>query len=330
MLRGSDSAIDFVRLHGREIEEQDNDAAIFKLILRAGGGRRGSSRVCRLRQRARQRLRLSHILRRYGVDVLHIERVNFLRLVVLENRKVPRLEPADKVSILVSDRYIHQHQFGLHPKGVVGRLLRGQGRTHKSQLQQHRQNPGRPSVRNGSRHHFLFSPQKRNRAVIVICRMAPTAVTRPNVGELNVVSIDEKLGMLTMLVACARNSRTRDSLIGITLVSAMSKTLLPGPMMLLRRASPYGPAGNANAAVLNHFAIEGFEMLTDCPRTTSGRSVPFVPRFTSAESPSSRGVKGSPEAIVQSPLHCQSPKMARSGVFPVSQRLSCPKGSSNK
>ena len=61
-----------------------------------------------------------------------------------------------------------------------------------------------------------------------------------------------------MFVACARNSSTRDSFNGKTFVNAMSNTLLPGPMMLLRRASPYVPVGGArNAAVLNHSAIEG-------------------------------------------------------------------------
>ena len=62
--------------------------------------------------------------------------------------------------------------------------------------------------------------------------------------------------MLKMLVACARNSSTRDSFSGMTLVNAMSNTLVPGPMMLLRRASPYCPVGGATkAAVLNHSAI---------------------------------------------------------------------------
>ena len=42
--------------------------------------------------------------------------------------------------------------------------------------------------------------------------------------------------MLKMLVACARNSSTRDSFRGTIFVKAMSNTLLPGPMMLLRRA----------------------------------------------------------------------------------------------
>src|SRR5208282_169847 len=112
--------------------------------------------------------------------------------------------------------------------------------------------------------------------------------------------------MLKMLVACARNSSTRDSFRGKIFVNAMSNTLLPGPMMLLRRASPNCPGGGAtNAAVLNQSVMDGLAKLTDCPGTKSGRNVPFVPRFTSAMLPSSRGVNGNPDANVQSPLHNQ-------------------------
>src|SRR5271154_2228042 len=137
--------------------------------------------------------------------------------------------------------------------------------------------------------------------------------------------------MLKMLVACTRISSKRDSFMGKIFVNAISNTLLPGPMMLLRRALPYSPVGGAtNAAVLNHVAIEGFGRLTACPGTRSGRSVAFVPAFTSFTSFTNRGVNGNPDANVQSPLHCQSPRTARNGVFSVSQRLSCPKGNSHK
>src|SRR5215467_8166272 len=134
-----------------------------------------------------------------------------------------------------------------------------------------------------------------------------------------------------MLVTCARNSKTRDSFSGMIFVNAMSNTLVPGPTMLLRRASPYCPAGGATKdPVLNHFLIDGLEILTLCPGTRSGRNVPFEPRLTSAKFPSRRGVKGKPEANVQSPLTCQSPTIARNGELPESQRLSCPKGNSNR
>src|ERR1700722_8521168 len=104
----------------------------------------------------------------------------------------------------------------------------------------------------------------------------------------------------------------------------MSNTLVPGPMTLLRRTSPYVPAAGATkAAVLNHSPIDGFAKDTVCPWTKFGRNVPFVPPLTSLMSFSNLGVNGSPDAIVQSPLHCQSPSIARHGEFPVSQRLSC-------
>src|SRR5450631_18683 len=110
----------------------------------------------------------------------------------------------------------------------------------------------------------------------------------------------------------------------------MSNSTSPGPMMLLRRALPYCPGGGAtNAAVLNHSLMLGFGTLTGDP-VTSALSVPFTPLFTLAYEPKRRGVNGRPEAIVQSPLHCQPPKM--SCVFPstASHRLPLPKGSSHK
>ena len=100
--------------------------------------------------------------------------------------------------------------------------------------------------------------------------------------------------------------------------------------MLLRRASPNAPVGATNAAVLNHSAMDGFGTVTDWPGTTSARSVPLTPWLTFSVLPRIRGVKGSPEAMVQSPLQFQSPRMARSGVLPDSQRRSWPKGSSHK
>src|SRR5579863_7822973 len=164
-----------------------------------------------------------------------------------------------------------------------------------------------------------------------MARIAPTAVTRPKVGEFTTLSMPVYCGMLKMLVAWARNSNTRDSFNGNILVNAISKTLVGAPMMLLRRASPYCPVGGAaNAAVLNQRAIEGLEIEIDCPDTRFGRNVPFVPRCTSEKSPRSRGVNGSPEASVQSPLHCQSPNTARCALFPVNQCLSWPKGNSHK
>src|ERR1035441_10788290 len=78
--------------------------------------------------------------------------------------------------------------------------------------------------------------------------------------------------------------------------------------MLLRRALPYCPVGRMrNAAVLNHSAILGSGMPTGAP-VTSARNVPFTPLLTLEYEPTMRGVNGSPEAIVQSPLHCQPPR----------------------
>src|SRR3974390_1659276 len=94
----------------------------------------------------------------------------------------------------------------------------------------------------------------------------------------------------------------------MSLVSAMSNSTCPGPMMLLRRAFPYCPTGGVtNAAVLNHSLMLGFEILTGSP-VTSARSVPFTPLFTLEYEHTLRGVKGSPEAMIQSPLYCHPPR----------------------
>src|SRR4029078_3088001 len=140
------------------------------------------------------------------------------------------------------------------------------------------------------------------------------------------VSIPTYCGVLKIFENCALNSRKRVSLRGKILVNDISNNRLPGPSMLLRRASPNWPAGATNAAVLNHSAMDGFDTVTNWPGTTSARTVPLVPRFTSEESPRIRGGKGRPEEMAQPPPQFQSPKPPRSGLFPASQRRSWPKG----
>src|SRR6476646_6736718 len=144
------------------------------------------------------------------------------------------------------------------------------------------------------------------------------------------VSIPTYCGVLKIFENCALNSRKRVSLRGKILVNDISNNRLPGPSMLLRRASPNGPDGVTKAAVLNHSAIDGLGRLTGCPGTTSARTVPLVPWLTSSTLPRTRGVKGNPDAMVQSPLQFQSPRMTRSGLLPDNQRRSWPKGSSHK
>ena len=66
------------------------------------------------------------------------------------------------------------------------------------------------------------------------------------------VSIPTYWGVLKTFENCARNSRKRVSLRGKILVNDMSNNRLPGPSILLRRASPNTADGATNAAVLNH------------------------------------------------------------------------------
>src|SRR5580700_7539425 len=89
--------VDFVGLHGREIEEQYNEASVFEL------GRsvcRGSYRSLLRGRRLRQRLCLGHIQRWDGIDVLHVEGKNLLLLVVFEDREILRLHPSTNFPFL--------------------------------------------------------------------------------------------------------------------------------------------------------------------------------------------------------------------------------------
>src|SRR5467141_5071995 len=70
-------------------------------------------------------------------------------------------------------------------------------------------------------------------------------------------------------------------------------------------------AGEQNAAVLNHSRVVGLPKDTGAP-VALARSEPLTPRLMSSELPRTRGVKGSPEPIVKSPLHCQPFRMCAS------------------
>ena len=98
MFGGRDSMVDFVRFHGREIEEQDNQTPVFEL---ARCLRRRVTPASSAPGRFRQRLRLRHLHRRQSIDVFDIEGNNLLRLVVLQNREILRLQSRHKLSALV-------------------------------------------------------------------------------------------------------------------------------------------------------------------------------------------------------------------------------------
>src|ERR1700723_2240711 len=127
-----DCMVDFVRLHGGEIEEQNNQPPIFEL----------SGCICRRRRRRRlpgnfrQRLHLSHIHRRHGIYVLHIKGKNLLRLVIFENREVLRLQSLHKVSVLIPHRHVHQHQIRFRSQPEFRLLLRRQRSTQQRNRQQ--------------------------------------------------------------------------------------------------------------------------------------------------------------------------------------------------
>src|SRR5579859_3918797 len=128
-----------------------------------------------------------------------------------------------------------------------------------------------------------------------------------------------------------RSSSARDSLMVMILFKFISNVTWPGPSMILRPASPKEvplglaqalpeagvlppkvEAGEQNAAVLNHSRVSGFPKDTGAP-VAFARSEPLTPRLISSELPSTRGVKGSPEQMVKSPLHCQPLRTWESG-----------------
>src|SRR5215472_15800837 len=108
----------------------------------------------------------------------------------------------------------------------------------------------------------------------------------------------------------------------------MLKLIVPGPMMMLRPASPNGPAGTVKAALLNHSLMLRSLRLMDCPGTTSGRAEPVTPRERSEECPKIRGENGRPEARVMLPLQEKPPKTSCAQPSLVSHFFSLPRGNS--
>src|SRR6266567_6623000 len=110
------------------------------------------------------------------------------------------------------------------------------------------------------------------------------------------------------------------------LFKAMSNWYVPGPRIVFLPALPNWPAaGRTKAAVLNQAMTVGFAINTGAP-VAFARSVPFVPRRISPVSPRIRAVDGVPEAIVQLPLTCQLPNIARPKCSVESHRLFSPNG----
>ena len=123
-----DRVVDFVRLHGREVEEQNYEAAIFEL-RRLIARRSGRTRRCR--RRLGQRLCLRDIRCGQGIDVLYVKGNNFLRLVVFENCEICRFQASHKLSALILYADIHQHEIRLRMKHIVRLLLRRQSGTQE-------------------------------------------------------------------------------------------------------------------------------------------------------------------------------------------------------
>ena len=274
----------------------------------------------------RQRIRLRYILVGHCVCIFEVERNDLLRLVVFQDREVFGLEIAheDFRSCRAPSR--SPAPVRLYAKGVVGLLLCG--RVRKQQGAAPATSPGlfasRFSVAK-SCSCFLKAKARGQRE--------PHARPLQSPGQTSASHrrVDRRIiRMLKMLETCARNSSNRDSLSGKTLVNAMSNRAFLVLRCCCGAHRHRAPAGVAKAAVLNHSAIGRIREADRLSRNyvrpygSVGAAVDF------AALPREPGVKGKPDAMVQSPLHCQSPNIARSGVFPVSQRRSCPKGSSHR
>src|SRR5271155_2315393 len=108
--------------------------------------------------------------------------------------------------------------------------------------------------------------------------------TWPNVGDATLVSTDEYCTVLKTLLDVARISMLRVSPSCMVFESDMLFWIVPGPGIELRAAVPYGPAGAANALVLNQRFADPPPAVNDVPGTRSGRSEPAVPRATSSAS----------------------------------------------
>src|SRR5579862_1370963 len=129
--------IDLVRFHRRQIEEKDDQTPVLELARSIGSDLGGfTSRLCGL---SCQRLRLCDILTRYSIDTFHVERNDFLWLVVFKQCEIFRLESLNEIAIAIPDRHVDQHKIALHAEGVVGVLLRLQGDTRKRQHEEQRQ-----------------------------------------------------------------------------------------------------------------------------------------------------------------------------------------------
>src|SRR4029079_14444963 len=224
--------------------------------------------------------------------------------VALAEREVLGGEAAHQRAALVAhrDRHPHQREAALERDGRAGRPLLGERGSRPGQRGQ--QEPGqRPRG----------PPQKRSLVSKLTERMVPTCTTCPKVGELTTVSMASSGGVLKTLLAWMRMDSVRGRPRSMFLTRPMFTRKVPGPMIVLRPASPNVPsAGTTKAAVLNQRAMPGSGTVIGCP-VTSSRSVPFTPRATSPKSPRTRAVKGVPDWRLTSPLHTQPPRTWESG-----------------
>ncbi len=117
--------VDLVGLHGGEIEEQHDHAAIFESPECVGDFVRGLAVDLARGCESAALTCATSVVGTASVFSMSKEAI-VLRFAIFEDGEVVRLEGANEVSVLVADGDVDQDEFGLGVEGVVGVVLGGE------------------------------------------------------------------------------------------------------------------------------------------------------------------------------------------------------------
>ena len=114
ILRGVDGAVDVLRLHRGEVEEEDDQPVIAELLVGGDDVLRG-----RLRRRASGHAADGGFVERSGlIDAFEVEGGDLLRLAVFEDGEVALLETADDFAgLLVADDDVGEDEVAVDLQG---------------------------------------------------------------------------------------------------------------------------------------------------------------------------------------------------------------------
>ena len=242
-----DGAVDVFVLHGAEVEEEDDEAMVAKLL-----GVRGEVALEEIRDGClpgNGGLLGEH---RSFIDVLVVEADDVLRLLVFDDGKVAGLEAFDDgAGFLVANDDVGEHDVGvdIEREGARAGLVRcgrrrrigrrGCRRLRREACRvQSRQHSGRDGCNQTP--HTIETPGPQNLYLACTCteRMAAALVTSPNVREFSTTLIPLYWTVLKTLVAVTRASKERVSLrVMVRDKEALVETV-PGPSMEPGEAEP--------------------------------------------------------------------------------------------